>query len=155
MVRNLRSSFLASLRYIIQYFKYSHQAVLKIPRIYSSYNWKFIPIDQHLPIFPTLPNPWQTPFSSVSEFRSFRFHIKVRAQSIYFFCLTYFTQHNAFKVHPSCNKLQDFFLRLNHTPLVVVVVVCVCLSTYLSSDTQLPFHGLTFVNSWPQFYTQK
>ena len=39
----------------------------------SSYNWKFMPFDQDLLIFPN-PNPWEPPLY-VSTFGFFRFHI--------------------------------------------------------------------------------
>ena len=42
-------------------------------RAHSSYNWKFVPLNQHLPISPTL-SPWQPPFYPTSSL-SFRVHI--------------------------------------------------------------------------------
>ena len=52
---------------------------LNDPQNHSSYNWKFVFFDQHLPNVLYSPNPWQPQFSS---FRVFRSHIWVRSYSI-------------------------------------------------------------------------
>ena len=73
----------------------------------TSFQLKFVPFDQHLPISPT-PQPL-TPQSivCVSEFGFSRFHVCVISYSI---CLSYFTWQNTLQVHPCCCKGHHFVL---------------------------------------------
>ena len=57
------------------------------------------------------------------------------------------------KVHPCCNKYQDFiFLWLNNIPLCVCVCVCVCVYhiffIHSSVDGQLSFHIMAIMLLW-------
>ena len=75
---------------------------------YSTYNWKFVPLDQSLVISPT-PQTLATanlPSVSMSLDSTYKWERTV----FVFLYLTYFTHHNALKVHPCCHKGQDFLL---------------------------------------------
>lgn len=67
MVRTSKITLWTTSKYIIQFCNYSQHAVHYIPRIYSSFNWKFVPFDHYHPI---PPNPaldkQQSTFCSVS-----------------------------------------------------------------------------------------
>ena len=97
---------------------YSHLAVHYILRAYLFYNWKFV---FFAPLYPFYP-----PSSSHLRQQPICLHIHelrlvcllVFLDSTYkrdhmvfiFYCLPYFTQHNALKTHPCCRKWQDFVL---------------------------------------------
>ena len=94
----------------------SHHAVYYILRTYLFYNWKFVPFDLLHPFHPLHTWLWHLPrVLSICELRvsiCFCFldsTYKVRSYGICL-CLTYFTWHNALRVHPCCCKWQDFLL---------------------------------------------
>ena len=60
----------------IQYsfINYSQPCFPETPRTYSSYNWKFVHFEQHLPISPRPQSP-DNHQSTLYEFSFFRFHI--------------------------------------------------------------------------------
>jgi len=63
----LKSILLANFKYTIQHYKPWPLNCTLDPQIYSCYNWRLLPTDQHAsPVIPT-PRPWQPPFYSVSE----------------------------------------------------------------------------------------
>ena len=64
-----------------------------------------------------------------------------------FFCLTYFTEHNALQVHPGCCKWQmSFFVWPSSIPLAYVCVyICVCV--YVCVCVCLSIQCIFFIHS--------
>ena len=129
-------------------------------RIYSSYNWKFVPFDHLHSFFPLLTSClWKPPTYSVFMSSLFLDSTYKWDHAVFvFLCLTFLTQHNALKICPCCCTWQDF---LSHgwiicIPLCISVCVCVCVCVCVSHiffihsslDWHLGcFHVLAIVNN--------
>lgn len=88
---------------------YRPHAVHSISRPYSFYNWKFVPLDQHLPIL------W------FNEFDFLRFYTWVRSEGIcpsVFGFISIIIRSSKF-IHVIANGRKSLFLQLNTIPLCI------------------------------------
>ena len=107
------------------YVSYNHHAMYYIPRIYLSYNWKFVYSDQNLFILLS-SSPWQPPFYCFYEFSFFFFLDPICISVIILICLFLSDLFNLAYCpqSPSMSlQMSEFpsFLELNNIPLYICI----------------------------------